>query len=43
MKIPSGITVLDGSHRMSAFCDAQLMPNAWFKKLNKKRAAPAEC
>lgn len=39
MKIPSGLLVLDGNHRMGAFCSLQQMSDAWFKKLNKKRAA----
>jgi hypothetical protein len=39
MKIPSGLLVLDGNHRMGAFCGLQQMPGAWFKKLNKNRPA----
>ena len=37
MNVPSGLTILDGSHRMGAFCGAQLMPDAFFEKLKKKR------
>jgi hypothetical protein len=39
MKSPGGLIILDGSHRMGAFCGAQLMPDAFFEKLNKKRPA----
>ncbi len=39
MKASSGLLVLDGNHRMGAFCGAQTMPDAWFAKLNKKRAS----
>jgi hypothetical protein len=39
MSVPSGLTILDGSHRMAAFCGAQLMPDSFFEKLNKKRLA----
>jgi hypothetical protein len=39
MKIPSGLSVLDGSHRMGAFCGAQLTSDSWFEKMKKKRAA----
>ena len=38
MKVPSGLSILDGSHRMGAFCGAQLMPDSFFEKLKKKRA-----
>jgi hypothetical protein len=37
MKAPSGLEILDGNHRMSAFCGAQLMPDAAFERLQKKR------
>jgi hypothetical protein len=37
MNVPSGLTILDGSHRMGAFCGAQLMPDAAFERLRKKR------
>jgi hypothetical protein len=39
MKAPGGLLVLDGNHRTGAFCGAQMMPDAWFAKLNKKRAS----
>jgi hypothetical protein len=39
MKSPGGLIILDGSHRMGAFCGVQLMPDAFFEKLNKKRPA----
>lgn len=39
MKVPSGLTILDGSHRMGAFCGAQMMPDEFFEKRGKKRAA----
>jgi hypothetical protein len=39
MRIPSGLSILDGNHRMGAFCGAQLMSDAWFEKMKKKRAA----
>jgi hypothetical protein len=37
MNVPSGLTVLDGNHRVSAFCGVQLMPDAAFERLQKKR------
>lgn len=37
MKTPTGLLVLDGNHRIGAFCGAQILPDAWFAKLNKKR------
>jgi hypothetical protein len=37
MNVPSGLTVLEGNHRMGAFCGAQLMPDAAFGRLQKKR------
>jgi hypothetical protein len=40
MKIPSGLSVLDGSHRMGAFCALQMMPDAKFEELKVKKAAP---
>jgi Ribosomal protein L7/L12 dimerisation domain len=39
MNVPSGLTLLDGNHRMSAFCGAQLMTDAAFERLQKKRPA----
>jgi hypothetical protein len=39
MKVPSGLTILDGSHRMAAFCGVQLMSDAAFERLGKKRPA----
>jgi hypothetical protein len=39
MRTPSGLLVLDGNHRMGAFCGAQLMSDVWFEKMKKKRAA----
>ena len=39
MKTDLGFLVLDGNHRMGAFCGMQILPDAWFAKLNKKRAA----
>jgi hypothetical protein len=39
MQAPSGLTILDGSHRMGAFCGAQLMSDAFFEKLKKNRPA----
>jgi hypothetical protein len=38
MKIPDGLSLLDGSHRMAAFNMVQEMPNAEFAKINKKKA-----
>jgi hypothetical protein len=37
MKVPTGLEILDGNHRMSAFCGAQLMPDAAFERLNRTR------
>ena len=36
MRVPSGLTILDGNHRMAAFCGAQLMSDSYFEKLKKK-------
>jgi NAD(P)H-hydrate repair Nnr-like enzyme with NAD(P)H-hydrate epimerase domain len=33
MNVPSGLTVLDGSHRVAAFCTLQMMPDAKFESL----------
>jgi hypothetical protein len=38
MRIPSGLLVLDGHHRMAAFYGLQLMQDAFFDKPNRKRA-----
>jgi|ERR1700676_5003354 hypothetical protein len=38
MKIPSGLLVLDGNHRMAAFYGLQLMPDEFFDKPNRKKA-----
>jgi hypothetical protein len=40
MKVPSGLEVVDGNHRMGAFCAAQMMPDAKFAELKLKKAAP---
>jgi hypothetical protein len=37
MKVPR-LLVLDGNHRMGAFCGLEILPDAWFAKLNKIRA-----
>lgn len=42
MKTPSGLTVLDGSHRLGAFCALQMMPDAKFEQLKLKKAAPEQ-
>jgi hypothetical protein len=42
MKVPSGLNVLDGSHRMGAFCALQMMPDAKFQQLKMKKAAPEQ-
>jgi hypothetical protein len=39
MKVPTGIEVIDGNHRMSAFCALQMMPDAKFAQLKLKKAA----
>jgi hypothetical protein len=39
MKIPGGLSLLDGSHRMVAFSMLQQTPNAKFDELKKKKAA----
>jgi hypothetical protein len=33
MNALSGLPILDGSHRMGAFCGLQLMPDTYFEKL----------
>jgi len=37
MKIPGGISLLDGSHRMAAFNMIQGLDDTTFQKINKKR------
>jgi hypothetical protein len=39
MKVPSGLAILDGNHRMGAFCGLQLLPDPFFEK--QKRTRPA--
>jgi hypothetical protein len=40
MKVPSGLEVVDGNHRIGAFCALQMMPDAKFTQLNLKKAKP---
>ena len=42
MRDSSGLSVLDGSHRMAAFYTLQMTPDAAFKKLNKQKASPKQ-
>lgn len=42
MRVPSGLNVLDGNHRMGAFCALQLMPDKKFEQLKMKKAAPEQ-
>lgn len=42
MKVASGMSVLDGSHRMAAFCMLQMTPDTAFEKLNKQKASPKQ-
>ncbi len=37
MKIPGGVSLLDGSHRMAAFKMIQALDRAFFEKINKKK------
>jgi hypothetical protein len=37
MRVPSGLEIIDGSHRIGAFCGVQLMSDEFFKKQNAKR------
>jgi hypothetical protein len=39
MRTPEGLLLLDGNHRISAFCSLQRMPEDWFAKKGKKKAA----
>jgi hypothetical protein len=39
MQVPSGLQVLDGNHRMAAFCGLQVMSDAFFEKPNRKKAS----
>lgn len=39
MRIPGGLSLIDGSHRMAAFQMVQEMPNEQFTKINKRKAA----
>jgi hypothetical protein len=42
MKPPAGLILLDGSHRMAAFCALQKMPNEKFEALKLKKAVPQQ-
>jgi hypothetical protein len=37
MKPATGLLVLDGNHRIGAFCGAQILPDSWFEKQKKDR------
>jgi hypothetical protein len=37
IKTKAGLLVLDGNHRIGALCGIELLPDAWFTKLNKTR------
>ncbi|MGV3723935.1 MAG: hypothetical protein ACO1SX_23825 [Actinomycetota bacterium] len=37
MRTPEGLLLLDGSHRLSAFCSLQRMPEEWFANKGKKK------
>jgi hypothetical protein len=39
MKIPSGLSILDGSHRIAAFCALQCFPQEKFEQLKVRKAA----
>jgi hypothetical protein len=39
MRIPGGLSLLDGSHRMAAFNMVQELDSAQFEKINKKKPA----
>ncbi len=39
MCTPAGLLLLDGNHRISAFCSLQRMPEDWFVKKGKQKAA----
>ncbi len=39
MRIASGLSVLDGNHRIAAFCGLQEMPTEKFKELGLKKPA----
>jgi hypothetical protein len=38
MRVSSGMQVLDGNHRMGAFCGLQRLPDAFFERPNRMRA-----
>jgi hypothetical protein len=42
MLTSSGLSILDGSHRMGAFCALQMMPDAKFENLKMKKATPEQ-
>jgi hypothetical protein len=42
MKRPNGLLVLDGNHRISAFCGLRFMPEVWFVKLGKTKPPPEQ-
>jgi hypothetical protein len=37
MELDTGLLVLDGNHRIGAFCGAQIRPESWFEKQKKNR------
>jgi hypothetical protein len=37
MRTPEGLLLMDGNHRVSAFCSLQRMPEEWFAKKGRKR------
>jgi hypothetical protein len=39
MRIPGGLSLLDGSHRMAAFTMVQELDSKQFEKINKKKPA----
>jgi hypothetical protein len=38
MNKPDGLSLIDGSHRMAAFCMVQELPKSEFDKINKRKA-----
>jgi hypothetical protein len=42
MRLPDGLSVLDGNHRISAFCGLQEMPAELLEQRGLKKPAPEQ-
>jgi hypothetical protein len=37
MRLPDGLSILDGNHRITAFCDLQMIPAGGFERRGLKK------